>query len=161
MNYVHNQDIQGTGMAPASVGYSGPVIECQLSPGAKLPRRSHSTDAGADLFSYSAHEIYPGEQILIDTGIAVKIPVALAGFVYNRSSQGKRGIVIPNGVGVIDSGYRGNIMVLLKNISEDPYSICAGDRVAQLVIQPVVLATFKDAWNDTTRGTGGFGSTGQ
>jgi dUTP pyrophosphatase len=137
-----------------------PTIECLLSPGAKLPRRAHSTDAGADLFSYEAHEIYPEEQILIDTGVAVKIPVGFAGFVYNRSSQGKRGIVLPNSVGVIDSGYRGNIKVLLKNISQDPYSISAGDRIAQLVIQPVQLVIFKDTWNDTTRGTGGFGSTG-
>jgi dUTP pyrophosphatase len=80
--------------------------------------------------------------------------------VYNRSSQGKKGIVIPHGVGVIDSDYRGNLKVLLKNISDDPYKISTGDRIAQLVIQPVVLVTFKDIWNDTQRGTGGFGSTG-
>jgi len=139
---------------------SNPVIECLLAPGAKLPQRAHPTDAGADLFSYAEYEIYPGEQILVDTGVAVKVYKGFAGFVYNRSSQGKKGIVIPHGVGVIDSDYRGNLKVLLKNISDDPYKISTGDRIAQLVIQPVVLVTFKDIWNDTQRGTGGFGSTG-
>jgi dUTP pyrophosphatase len=113
------------------------------------------------LFALEAHEIYPGEQKLVDTGVAVKIPQGFAGFIYNRSSQGKRGITIPHSVGVIDADYRGNLKVLLKNISEDPYAIEAGDRIAQLVVQRVELPTFRDAWNDTQRGTGGFGSTGQ
>jgi len=137
-----------------------PTIACQLKPDAKLPQRAHRTDAGADLFSYETCEIYPGEQKLVDTGIAVKIPEGYAGFVYNRSSQGKKGITIPHSVGVIDSGYRDTIKVLLKNIGDDPYEIQAGDRIAQLVIQKVELVQFKDIWNDSTRGTGGFGSTG-
>lgn len=144
----------------------GPRIECLLSPGAQLPKRAHQTDAGADLFAWFEEgteqiEIYPGEQKLVDTGVAVKIPRGFAGFVYNRSSQGKKGITIPHSVGVIDSDYRGNIKVILKNISEDPYKIQRGDRIAQLVIQEVALATFTDIWNDTDRGSGGFGSTGQ
>lgn len=139
----------------------GPKIQCQVQPGAILPKRAHSSDAGADLFSYEDYcEIYPGEQKLVDTGVAVKIPYGYAGFIYNRSSQGKKGISIPHSVGVIDTDYRGNLKVLLKNISEDPYVIKKGDRVAQLVIAPIVLPTFEDIWNDTTRGTGGFGSTG-
>jgi dUTP pyrophosphatase len=137
-----------------------PALECQLKPGAKLPERAHPTDAGADLFAYENLEIYPNEQKLVDTGIAVKIPQGFAGFVYNRSSQGKKGITIPHSVGVIDSGYRDTIKVLLKNIGDDPYKITAGDRIAQLVIQKVELVGFKDIWNDSTRGTGGFGSTG-
>jgi len=136
------------------------ALECQLKPGAKLPERAHPTDAGADLFSYENLEIYPNEQKLVDTGIAIKIPQGFAGFVYNRSSQGKKGITIPHSVGVIDSGYRDTIKVLLKNIGDDPYKITAGDRIAQLVIQKVELVGFKDIWNDSTRGTGGFGSTG-
>jgi len=136
------------------------ALECQLKPGAKLPERAHPTDAGADLFAYENLEIYPNEQKLVDTGIAVKIPHGFAGFVYNRSSQGKKGITIPHSVGVIDSGYRDTIKVLLKNIGDDPYKITAGDRIAQLVIQKVELVGFKDIWNDSTRGTGGFGSTG-
>ena len=145
---------------------SGPQIQCLVSPGAQLPKRAHATDAGADLFAWFEDntqeiEIYPGEQKLVDTGVAVKIPAGFAGFVYNRSSQGKKGITIPHSVGVIDSDYRGNIKIILKNISEDPYKIQRGDRIAQLVIQPVALASFTDIWNDTSRGSGGFGSTGQ
>ena len=135
-------------------------LECLLKPGAMLPYRAHPTDAGADLFSNENLEIYPDEQKLVDTGIAIKIPHGFAGFVYNRSSQGKKGITIPHSVGVIDSGYRDTIKVLLKNIGDDPYKITAGDRIAQLVIQKVELVGFKDIWNDSTRGTGGFGSTG-
>jgi dUTP pyrophosphatase len=139
-------------------------IECLLQPGAKLPHRQHRYDAGADLFAYLPDmkpiSIYPGEQTMVDTGVAVRIPKGYAGFVYNRSSQGKRGIGIPNSVGVIDSEYRGTIKVLLKNFSDEPYKIDPLDRIAQLVIQPVVLATFVDIWNDTERGTNGFGSTG-
>ena len=136
------------------------ALECMLKPGAKLPYRAHPTDAGADLFSNEDLEIYPNEQKLVDTGIAVKIPHGFGGFVYNRSSQGKKGITIPHSVGVIDSGYRDTIKVLLKNIGDDPYKIATGDRIAQLVIQKVELVGFKDIWNDSTRGTGGFGSTG-
>ncbi len=136
------------------------ALECQLKPGAQLPYRAHPTDAGADLMSNEDLEIYPNEQKLVDTGIAIKIPHGFAGFVYNRSSQGKKGITIPHSVGVIDSGYRDTIKVLLKNIGDDPYKITTGDRIAQLVIQKVELVGFKDIWNDSTRGTGGFGSTG-
>lgn len=143
----------------------GPTIKCLVSPGARLPGRAHSTDAGADLFAWfegdtQEIEIRPLEQKMIDTGIAVKIPAGYAGFVYNRSSQGKKGISIPHSVGIIDSDYRGTIKVILKNLGEDPYKIKQGDRIAQLVIQKVELAIFSDIWNDTQRGTGGFGSTG-
>ena len=142
-------------------------IPCLLSPGAQLPQRAHGYDAGADLFAWfededtTKIEIYPGEQKLVDTGVAVKIPNGYAGFVYNRSSQGKKGISIPHSVGIIDAEYRGNIKVILKNLGEDPYTIMRGDRIAQLVIQRVELVNFTDIWNDTARGQGGFGSTGQ
>lgn len=147
----------GTSLYTTSTSFT---IDCQLKPGAKLPQRAHHSDAGADLFSYEDCEIYPGEQKLVDTGIAVKIPQGFGGFVYNRSSQGKKGITIPHSVGVIDSGYRDTIKVLLKNIGDDPYKIATGDRIAQLVVQKVELVQFKDIWNDSSRGTGGFGSTG-
>lgn len=131
------------------------------------PKRMHATDAGADLFSAITLDIYPGEQKMVDTGVAVQIPVGFVGLVYNRSSQGKVGVQLANSVGVIDSDYRGNIKVLLKNTGDDPYFIKQYDtRIAQLVISPVVLAEFGDftgtdeQWNDTVRGTGGFGSTG-
>ena len=136
------------------------TVECRVDSAEFLPQRANPTDAGADLRSTEECEIYSGEQKMIDTGVAVKIPQGYAGFVFNRSSQGKKGITIPHSVGVIDSDYRGNIKVLLKNISEDRYEIKRGDRIAQLVIMPVLLVDFVDAWNDTERGTGGFGSTG-
>jgi len=141
-----------------------PSLSCKLEAGAHLPQRAHPTDAGADLRAWLPEdtiEIYPGEQKLVDTGVAIKIPEGFAGFVYNRSSQGKKGISIPHSVGVIDADYRGNIKVLLKNNSEDPYKIEHGDRIAQLVVQRVELVGFVDVWNDTQRGTGGFGSTGK
>jgi dUTP pyrophosphatase len=153
-------NLNGAYITSTSINNLSFNIDCQLKPGAKLPHRAHHSDAGADLFAYEDCEIYPGEQKLVDTGIAVKIPQGFAGFVYNRSSQGKKGITIPHSVGVIDSGYRDTIKVLLKNIGDDPYKIATGDRIAQLVVQKVELVGFKDIWNDSTRGTGGFGSTG-
>ena len=135
-------------------------MSCLVEVKMYLPRRANSTDAGADLMSTEDLEIYPGEQKLVGTGVAVKIPEGYAGFIFNRSSQGKKGITIPHSVGVIDADYRGEIKVILKNIGEDPYKIERGDRIAQLVIMPVLLPEFTDIWNDTQRGTGGFGSTG-
>ena len=155
-NYDINAYIRG--------GEVRPSLPCKLEAGAHLPQRAHPTDAGADLRAWlpdGTIEIYPGEQKLVDTGVAIKIPEGFAGFVYNRSSQGKKGISIPHSVGVIDADYRGNIKVLLKNNSEDPYKIEHGDRIAQLVVQRVELVGFVDVWNDTQRGTGGFGSTGK
>ena len=139
-----------------------PKVECLVQDPKLMPQRQHATDAGADLKSAEDCEIYPGEQKMVDTGVAVKVPVGYVGYVFNRSSQGKAGISIPHSVGVIDSDYRGNIKVILKNNGEDPYIIKRGEtRIAQLVISPVMLAEFVDAWNDTERGTGGFGSTGK
>ena len=131
-----------------------------------IPFRAHPTDAGADLFSNQEIQLYPGETKLVDTGIAVKIPEGYVGLVFNRSSQGKIHVSIPHSVGVIDSDYRGNIKVLLQNNGEDPYFISRyTTRIAQLVIAPVMLAEFQnwnatEPWDDTTRGAGGFGSTG-
>lgn len=137
------------------------ILECRVSHPKFLPQRQHPTDAGADLLSAETLNLYPGEQAMIDTGVAVKLPSGYAGFVFNRSSQGKIGVMIPHGVGVIDSDYRGNIKVILKNMGDEPYKIVAAEtRIAQLVIMPVLLVNFVDYWNDTERGTGGFGSTG-
>jgi len=137
------------------------VVECRVDNAVYLPKRANPTDAGADLRSTEKCEIYPGETKVVDTGVAIKIPQGYGGFVFNRSGQGKNGIIVLNGVGVIDSDYRGNIKVALKNISENRYGIDIGDRIAQLVILPVILCDFVDSWNDTERGTGGFGSTGK
>jgi dUTP pyrophosphatase len=154
-------------LTTGSVNYAGEVrstIQCLVSPGAKLPERQHHWDAGADLFACleDSKTIYlePGQQQLVDTGVAVKVPYGYVGLVYNRSSQGKKGITIPHSVGVIDAEYRGTIKVLLKNTSNETYQINQWDRIAQLVIQKVEIVQFQDIWNDTQRGTGGFGSTG-
>ncbi len=136
------------------------------SKNAKLqPDRAHLTDAGADLRSTTDVEIYPGELKMVDTGVSVAIPVGFVGLVFNRSSQGKIEVQLANAVGVIDSSYRGNVKVILKNKGVDPYFIKAEDtRIAQLVITPIMLAYFEeytgDDWENTVRGTGGFGSTG-
>ena len=141
------------------------VIKC-MDPRAE-PKRANVTDAGADLFSSESLSIFPGETKMVDTGFAIKIPQGYVGLVYNRSSQGKRGVVIPHSVGVIDADYRGNVKVLLTNNGTDPYNIVEYDtRIAQLVVQAVELVKFTHwsdldgDWVDTIRGTGGFGSTG-
>ncbi len=140
-------------------------IKAKLADLKLRPVRAHATDAGADLRSVESVEIYPGEQKLVDTGVAVMIPPNFVGLVFNRSSQGKIGVQLANSVGVIDSDYRGNIKVLLKNNGDDPYIINQFEtRIAQLVIVPVLLADYVDThpedWENTQRGTGGFGSTG-
>lgn len=143
-----------------------PLVAIKLADPKAVPLRAHSTDAGADLFSSESVQIYPTEMKMIDTGVAVRIPVGYVGLIFNRSSQGKLGIQIANGTGIIDSDYRGNLKVLLKNTSEDPYFIYPySTRIAQLVIVPIMLAEFStwagsdDEWINTNRGTGGFGST--
>ena len=130
-----------------------------------IPARAHATDAGADLKSSEYYTMIPGEQHMYDTGVAIAIPEGFVGLVFNRSSQGKKRITIPNSVGVIDSDYRGNIKVLLRNDSEEDYNVNILDRIAQLVLVPIVIPVLEqyegDNWNNTVRGTGGFGSTGQ
>ena len=140
-------------------------VQVKLDNPRAAPLRAHPSDAGADLFSMTEAAIYPGEQKMIDTGVAIKIPLGFAGLIFNRSSQGKIRVQVANGVGVIDSDYRGNIKVLLVNNGDDPYFIYPlTTRIAQLVVTPIMLVDFnvcKDApWDDTDRGTGGFGSTG-
>lgn len=142
-------------------------IKVKLKDPKAKPLRAHPTDAGADLFSaHNSFLLYPGDKALVDTGVALKIPAGYVGLVFNRSSQGKIEVSIPHAVGVIDAAYRGNIKVLLKNNGEDPYEIHPyTTRIAQLVIVPVMLPTFSEydsaheEWDDTERGTGGFGST--
>lgn len=130
-----------------------------------MPLRAHPTDAGADLFSVDTKIVYPKDQHMFDTGVSVKIPHGFVGMVFNRSSQGKVRVQIANGTGIIDSDYRGNIKVILINNGTDPYEVHKfTTRIAQLVVVPIYLPKFlvisEDGWNDTDRGTGGFGSTG-
>jgi dUTP pyrophosphatase len=136
-------------------------IQCMLlDPKATLPHRAHPTDAGADLRSCEDVTVLPNSIQLVNTGVGIKVPTGYAGLVYNRSGQGSRGILVANSVGVIDSDYRGPVKVALYNTTDMPYIIHVGDRIAQLLIQKIELSQFRDIWNDTQRGTQGFGSTG-
>lgn len=130
------------------------------------PLRAHPTDAGMDLFSTERHIIYPNSMQMVDTGVAVQIPVNFVGLVFSRSGQGKLRISLANSVGVIDSDYRGNIKVMIVNEGDDPYEINPySTRVCQLVITPIWIPDLREYkgtdsnWNDTSRGTNGFGST--
>lgn len=136
--------------------------------GKEIPKPFYATEgaAGIDLPACidAPLTIQPGERIAVPTGIAIALPshdyVAL---VYARSSLGlKQGITLPNAVGVIDSDYRGEILVALTNISDQPYQIGVGERIAQLVITPVIRAILEevDELPPTARGSGRFGSTG-
>lgn len=137
----------------------------KLNPSAIVPTYGTDYAAGADLYALpdSAITIKSGETVLIHTGIAMQIPDGYAGFIFARSGIAtKRGLAPANKVGVIDSDYRGEIMVALHNHSNKTQEIAAGERVAQMVIMPYLKAQFTetDTLEDTDRGEGGFGSTG-
>jgi dUTP pyrophosphatase len=132
---------------------------------ATLPTRAHDGDAGLDLYSAQAAHIGPGERWQISTGVAAEIPDGHAGLVLPRSGlAAKFGISLVNAPGLIDSGYRGELKVLLLN--NDPaevFRISPGDRIAQLLLVPVVLAdpVEAQALSTSERGESGFGSTGR
>ena len=132
---------------------------------AKLPVYSSEYAAAADLFCAEEANITvkAGETVLIHTGIAMEIPAGYAGFIYARSGLAtKRGLAPANKVGVIDSDYRGQVMVSLHNHTDQPQFVDVGERVAQIVFAPVYQAQFceVETLQETERGTGGFGSTG-
>lgn len=136
---------------------------------AKIPTYGSVYAAGADLYAVIHNEenkveILPGETAFIDTGIVMEIPNGYVGLVYARSGLScKQGLAPANKVGVIDSDYRGNIMVALYNQSNEIRIVSEGDRIAQIIIQPVEQFGFKVKENlsDTIRGNGGFGSSGK
>lgn len=137
----------------------------KLNDKAKLPCRATADSAGADLCACVNDDIalMPGERRLIPTGIAIAVPTGFGGFVFPRSGlSSKFGVSLANCVGVIDSDYRGEVKVPVINHSSEPYTIQAGERIAQLVIMPVDLCEygFSDELDKTERGEGGFGSTG-
>lgn len=127
-----------------------------------VPRRAHDTDAGADLRAAYSYTIRPHTAELVDTGIRIAIPTGYFGMVVSRSGHGKHRISLANRVGVIDSAYRGNIMVRLENLSDSDFVINRLDRIAQLVIIPCLLPDFilSENLDETERGDSGFGSTG-
>jgi dUTP pyrophosphatase len=129
-----------------------------------LPAYAHDGDAGLDLYAAEDRTLAPLERSLIATGIAVAIPEGYAGFVQPRSGLAlKRGLSLVNTPGLIDSHYRGEIMIIAINLdAETPLHIAHGEKVAQLVIQRVERAELAEVetLDDTARGEGGFGSTG-
>ena len=138
----------------------------KLNEKAILPTYGTSEAAGADLYACleCAMTIAPGETAFIPTGIAMEVPKHCAGLIYARSGMAcKRGLAPANKVGVIDSDYRGEIMVALFNHGEAAQTVVHGDRIAQMVITPVLTPAY--SWSEdlenTARGAGGFGSTGK
>ena len=136
----------------------------QIDPGIELPSYAHPGDAGADLRTTEDFELHPGERRLVGTGIAIALPDGYAAFVHPRSGLAARhGISIVNTPGTVDAGYRGEIKVCLVNTDRKAaVRFSRGDRIAQLVVQPVSRARFVpvDALDETARGIGGYGSTG-
>jgi dUTP pyrophosphatase len=132
---------------------------------ARLPSRAHVGDAGLDLYAAEAATIDPGERTTVATGIAVEVPPGYAGLVLPRSGLAARhGIALVNAPGLIDSGYRGEIKILLLNTDRtDAFEISPGDRIAQLVVSPIADAVPVEITElaSSARGTGGFGSSGR
>lgn len=138
-------------------------ITIQKTMNVESPTRAHTTDAGLDLYTPEGQTclVRRGAVYTIDLGIRVAIPDGYYGQLTLRSSAGKKGLTIPNGVGIIDSGYRGNLKVLVTALTE-PVLVAAGERICQLVILPLPFTRVEAGiLDDTTdRGQGGFGSTG-
>jgi len=142
------------------------TIKCKrVRSGATLPSRATAESAGFDLSACLEEPVVipAGETKMIPIGVAVELPGGTAGMLYSRSGLSlKHGIALINGVGVVDSDYRGELMVPLHNHSREDFTIHPGDRVAQMVVTPVLLPDMEETeeLSDSERGTGGFGSTG-
>lgn len=129
-----------------------------------IPSSAHIGDAAVDLHSRIEITLQPGERAAIPTGIAVAIPEGYAGLVLPRSGHARRhGIGVVNGPGLIDSGYRGEVNVLLINHGEEEVKFGRGDRIAQLAIVPIPAVEWREveSLDETERGAGGLGSTGR
>lgn len=143
---------------------SVPVRIVRLDPDLPLPTYAHPEDAGADLMTTQDVTLQPGERMLVPTGVALALPEGHVGLVHPRSGLAARhGLSIVNAPGTIDAGYRGEVKVLLVNL--DPHTevrLSRGDRIAQLVVQRFERAEFveTDSLDETSRGAGGYGSTG-
>ncbi|HET7120333.1 MAG TPA: dUTP diphosphatase [Solirubrobacterales bacterium] len=140
-----------------------PVLK--LKDEAVLPSRAHEGDAGLDLYACESAHIGPGERWSVGTGVALEIPAGHAGLVLPRSGIAREhGISLVNAPGLIDSGYRGEVRVLLLNTDPaETFRVEPGDRIAQLVLSPISLAdpVESGALSDSARGEGGFGSSGR
>jgi dUTP pyrophosphatase len=143
---------------------TGPLRVRRLDPRATIPSRAYEHDAGLDLYAVEALVLAPGQRASVGTGISVEIPPGQAGLVLPRSGLAHRhGIALVNAPGLIDSGYRGELRVLLLNTDpRDSFPVAVGDRIAQLVLVPIYTPEVVEAQEltDSKRGLGGFGSSG-
>jgi dUTP pyrophosphatase len=135
----------------------------KMHPNAHLPHYAHAGDSGADLFSVDECTLQPMQRKAIPTGLTAEVPKGFELQVRPKSGLAlNHGITVLNTPGTIDYGYRGEIKVILINLSTEPYHIKAGQKIAQLVVAPVTYANFQlvEQLSETQRGSGGFGSTG-
>lgn len=139
-----------------------PVKVKRLEADARLPTYGRPGDAGLDIHTTESHILLPGERRLFRTGIALEIPPGTVALVWDRSGlAAKHGITAIGGV--IDHTYRGECRCALLNTSDEPYEVKRGDRIAQILIQPVCTAEIEEVeeLSDSIRGAGGFGSSGR
>jgi len=132
----------------------------RIHPGAKLPVYGHPGDAGLDLYSVVDRELRPGEVFAVPTGLQVAVPAGHVGLVWDKSGISLQGV--HRLAGVVDSGYRGEVQVVMINLGAAPFAVRKGMKIAQMLIQAVAAVTVVEAesLDDTSRGGGGFGSTG-
>ena len=135
----------------------------KIKDNAKIPSYAHKGDTGMDLYSTEDYTIKPGERVLVSTGIKIALPNGFEAQVRAKSGLAlKYGLTVLNAPGTIDSEYRGEVGVITINLGQETYEVKAGEKIAQLVIKNVCEAELEELDNldDTTRGDGGFGSTG-
>ncbi|MFN6166156.1 MAG: dUTP diphosphatase [Pseudanabaena sp.] len=134
----------------------------KLHPDAQIPSYAHVGDAGADVYSVAEVTLQPSDRAAIPTGLAVDIPIGYEIQVRPKSGLAlKHGITVLNSPGTVDAGYRGEIQVIVINLGKEVYTFAKGQKIAQLVLKPVIQAQFIDGELGTSdRGDGGFGSTG-
>lgn len=132
----------------------------RIHPEAKLPVYGHPGDAGLDLFSVVDRELGPGEVFAVPTGIQVAVPAGHVGLVWDKSGISLQGV--HRLAGVVDSGYRGEVQVVMINLGAAPFAVRKGMKIAQMLVQPVAAVSVIEceALDGTARGQGGFGSTG-
>jgi dUTP pyrophosphatase len=132
----------------------------RIHPEAKLPVYGHPGDAGLDLFSVVDRVLAPGDVFAVPTGVQMAIPAGFVGLIWDKSGISLE--KIHRLAGVVDAGYRGEVQVVMINLGREPFNIKKGTKIAQMLIQPVaaVQVVESDDLDDTSRGEGGFGSTG-
>lgn len=138
------------------------LMVCMTDDAGYVPAYAHDGDAGLDLRAVEDYTIPAGGSVMVRTGLRVEIPHGCVGLEFPRSGLGSRGLTMRNAVGVIDSGFRGEVMCPLWNTTDEPFEVRRGDRVCQLVVMPYCPCTIVEAdeLSDSERGTDGYGSTG-